>query len=482
MNSGTTLAIVLTTLSLSYFLYIGVRSAPQARSLVGFFLANRTLTDRALGHTVAAAGLSNAAVGLAYLLIFPSFGFWTLIALAANALGQILFIRLVATVMERHSYDLADFTTVGNLLLKATSSRRLSWLADAVTITAFTAALLAEFVIGAQLFSAAMPGVPFSEYIGFAIVAAIVISYIVTGGFVATVESDSWQLRLIVAACLSLVLLGIAFLAFPQSPPTEAPSFVPGGAAPNLTIALWAVNTVFLSLLFPIGQLTSWQRVAATKPGARIKGLWRGFWLLLFFYSAFSFTGYVFARQGRPVSSWADVFQVMLDYGGIFHQFLYPVLFVGLVAAMISTADSNAVAVIYSRFSTAVGDHKEVTWSFVQRKIYIACVVLFAFLLAFFVIYKEFGNPQWFLQIIFALFGFYLLLVPLVASVVLGRSRVRSERALFYGLLTGALILLAIGLPGFFSNSLSFILAGNLAGMSITGISVAYGLGRRGVT
>lgn len=452
-------AIILSGVALIYFLQLGFRAASRSGGFLGFFLAGRTLTRSALSDTTAAAGLSNATVAIAYLLIFPSFGLWTLIAFAANLLGQILFIYLV----KNSSWSLDNVTTLGELAFDLSGSARLRSLLDWVTFASFLAALVVELIIGAQLFVYISAGTIGGQYIGFVVVSAIVLLYIAAGGLTATVRSDSWQFRLIVAAAISLVILSITILLDRPSIEGVRAEFYWGGAAPPATIFLWALNTVLLSVLSPIGQLSAWQRTSATRPEDRVPGLKVGLAKLAALWAAFALAGFAFAYSGIPVGVWDDVFAVMRSYSGLFEQALFPVLFTGLLAAMISTADSNALATVFSRMSGKIRSDKEIG----RFHTVLWLVVVFGISFALFYVFNRFGQPQSFLSLIFSLFGLYLIMVPIVWSALRGKTTVRSEPILFWSHLLGAVILLVFAIPGFLSGMLALTLAANLAGFLI---------------
>ena len=469
MSSANILAASLTGLSLTYFLFLGLRSSRRIKSLTSYFLADRNLDESSLSNTIAASGLSNGTVALAYLQIFPSFGYWTFIAFAANFAGHILFISLINKVTKTKSFDIGQFTTVGDLVFGSTESNRLSNLVDSITFISFLAALLVELVIGAQLFVALLPDLPFAEYIGFLVTSSIIVLYIVTGGFIATVESDSWQMRIILSSSICFVIFLLVFFFYTDSSKfiESSFSFDGGGLAPNTTIILWAINTIFLSVLFPIGQLTSWQRIASTQEDKRIKGLWKGLRNLTWLWLTFAFAGFVFAYKGIAVGEWGVVFSAMEKYGGIHYEFFYPILFAGLVAAVISTADSNAVAVIFSRFSGTLKNN-EVDWQKAKKKIRNICYFISIVLVVFFIAYTELGQKNTLLNLIFALFGLYLLLVPIVSSIVLGRNEPKSEKLIYFTLLIGVLVLAAFCIPGMLTGNLSYVLSGNLIGFFIS--------------
>lgn len=474
MKDEVLVALLLTLVSLTYFLFLGLRAIPRTKTRKGFFKAGKSISSTELSNTIAAAGLSNAAVAIAYLQLTPSFGIFLLIALAANLLTQVAMIYLI-----RHAkVDIGKITTVGNMVYEFTGSENISRWVEVITYVGFFAALLVEVIIGSSLFSFVLTGVPYADFLGVIVVTAIVLGYIVTGGLTATIESDSWQLRLIFLGGFALAATSLALLSNQSSYAAVSTEFSIYGAAPGSLLLWWALITVVLSVLAPIGQVSAWQRLSATRPDQRIKGVVRSIFLLAVLYSIFFTAGLAFAYKGVAVQDWGAVFLVMENLGGVFFQVLFPLLFVGLVAAMISTADTNTLAIIYSL--RAKDNRSEEDLGVGRKKIIKMSIVIFGIVIASFFVFKETAESNTLLSIIFLFFGLHVLLAPLVISIVLGRNILRSESALLYGLIVGLSFLLIFGVVAMRTNELVYTFIGDFFGFLIVCIGTYFAFQNRG--
>lgn len=473
MTSPGIISVTIVVFCFLYFLYLGVRNRRFSNTNVGYFRANGAINAKGLGDTIAAAGLSNAAVALAYVTLAPVYGLLMFLAICANV-ASIFLTRYVVVVSK---IEIGEITTIGNLARERVNSKRLAILCEAITSLGFLSALLVEMIIGAVLFQAAFPDLPFAEYLGFLIVSLVVLSYIAMGGLATTIGSDSWQLRLILVGALSLLVTSVTVLDAPAEITRSIGSSAVFGAAKFYDVIGWLTVTFILSFFAPIGQLSNWQRLSSTKKVDRRAGLNRGIVLMFILYLIFFSAGQLFYFSGFTVQGWGDVFRQMEDFGGLFSQVLFPMLFVGLVAAVISTADTNALAIVFSLFSNRVKTRAESEP--LDRRLVLQCVSgIFAVLLLFFLAYQWLEDSNTLLAVIFVFFGLHVLLAPLVYC-LLTRSGGFREPIFFYGIAVALLVVLLFGAIAVVTNTLPFTYLGNTLGFVIASSAAWIGIGGR---
>lgn len=87
MNAHNIYALLITGVTLLFFIYLGVSAKKKIADPIGYFLAGRSVNRQQLGFTMAAANSSNATVALAFMQFVPFFGVWLIVALVTSILG-----------------------------------------------------------------------------------------------------------------------------------------------------------------------------------------------------------------------------------------------------------------------------------------------------------------------------------------------------------------------------------------------------------
>ena len=469
-------AVIITAISLLGFFYFGVRARRPITSDNEFFLASRQIGSGGLSRTIPAASISISSGLFIYFLLFPIYGAWILIGVLSFIIGLTIFYF----IFRLSSADINSFTTIGEFARNKIGSSRIGVFADFINVLSFFAILVAEMIIGIGLIKFLIPNFPYADIVSFFLIGSIIFGYIVINGFRGVVSSDIWQFRLIIVSSISFLLT--AYLLYSNS---DAKSIEMSGSAGVEGTILYIVFAALLNLTLPISQLASWQRVAATRPQDRRKGYIRGviysaiLWILFWVIAA------LISGAGITVGSstdWGSIFEPAKALGVIPAELLFPLMVAGLFAAMISTADSALIAsafAFYSAFRRIKPSNRGDSDSTKGSR----WIVLFVFLLIVFVLYQLFtnltkGNQAAFISLIFYLLSQLVVIAPLTVSLCVGRSKLKSERLIFYSLITGWMLLTGGALYDMIIQTTAFTFAGALLGVLIAAIGVAVGLKR----
>jgi len=407
-----------------------------------------------------------------YFALFPLYGFWIVAGIISYLIGQLIF-YWVAT---RKSIDLDSFWTVGNFVRTQTGSVTLSIIVESVSLLSFLAVLLVEMIVGVDIFAALFPAQDVARLVALFGLSIVVCAYVALGGFRAIMASDSWQFRLIATASLALF---VATISLYVANPTELSI---SGSSTSSDIRVYVVFAILLNLNLSIGRLASWQRLAATQKKDRLRGFLLGVMKSGALWFAFLLVAFFIHNTGIVVSTWSDLFVPIKQLGGAYAEFLFPIIFVGLVATLLSTADSAAIAVLHSVFSGVVAQPflKRLNWK-TRRRFYLGILVgLFALVCLFYFFYRRF-TPQTtntFMNIVFYLFGQLIVVSPLVVSLAIGRNQFRYKRVLIAGIILSWLILIAGTLMGISADRPTTTFIANMIGYSVAFLSVIIGLKR----
>ena len=466
-------AAVAAAFSLLVFFYLGYRASHTLYTDEDYYLAGRSVNSTGLSNSLTASTISLSTGLFIYFVLFPLYGIWIIGGMISYLIGLLIF-YFIAT---HTSVDLNNFSTLGIFVVKSTGSRRLGNFTSFVNILSFFTVLLVEFVVGVKIFSAIFPTLPYSDLVGFAVIASVVFAYVGLGGFKAIVTSDSWQFRLLAVGTAALVISTIALYAKQGVDPAH----YAGDLSQNQKLVYLAFAIV-MNITMPVAQLPSWQRLAATSSDQRRKGYLVGIGKSFALWFSFLGVAFLVHNSGVAVATWSDLFNPLIQLGSIYAQLLFPLLFVGLVAALLSTADSAAIAVVYSIIFVLhpEEDMRQPRLTRNKRRSMVILIAMFVLVAGLFFLYREFTaqTERTFMSLVFYLFGQLVVITPLIVSLAIGRSTFRSERATFYGVLIGWLVLSGGAFNDMITDTTQWTFIGTIVGFMIASIFTLYGLKR----
>ncbi|MBL8517021.1 MAG: hypothetical protein JNM76_08630 [Betaproteobacteria bacterium] len=341
MISGANEAIITTLLSLLFFVALGIRSSLRTAPDEDFWFAHRSLTSDELATTWSAGTVAYAVTILYYMQMVSVFG-WAifLISLLTYLFGQLLFRSAASRVAAR-----IDFTTVGQLVADATGSRRLATLVEIAGLTSVFVLLYLELLLGVNLASTLFVSKsPYAEPVLFLLMLATIFGYVLFGGMRAVVDSDRWQFRLILCSVAVLAIYGAILLANGVAP----------NWAPAIPYVVWDMKSQDIAsfVLFGLAvntfpllcQNSLWQMTTSTLPQDVAEGVKIGIIKSFLIFLVVVIVALIMRGNDQPVRSSQDLTAAITGLGLVGQHLLFPLLFVGFIAAMISTADNALIA------------------------------------------------------------------------------------------------------------------------------------------
>lgn len=344
--SGPGLVTVVVLLVVAYvFLVIGKWKSEEIDDLDDFLFYGRTLEDKGYTRTFVATGISLATV-LAFFLDFGGqFGFAILLSPLMYLVGVWVFLRLLP-VLDRTEY-IQRGTTLHAFLGRIYKDNRIRYLTGAVSILGYIGILIIELHVGVQIFRYFGEGTAFLAGIVTLLAIAIFV-YSWLGGFKAVVDTDRIQLWLIGGAtvCALVVLL---LLCGRRGEWPSVGAFVPDfRRLPLSLVVVLVVGNIPLQML----RMSNWQRVAAVGDLKEVQvGLRKAIVFTFIFWALFNVLGVLQAAISIPVDvefGNLELLKLMSESGGIIPFVALPLVFAGMVAALVSTADSILVPIITS--------------------------------------------------------------------------------------------------------------------------------------
>jgi len=407
-------------LSIILFIVVAYAERSSVRSTSDFLFAGSSLTKRTLANNLAATATSFAGVLLFFFTQTPLFGWIVLAVIVFATGGQAVFLSLVKRVDPSPSQT----GSIYRFLLWRVGSPRLAAVANIIVVMNFLIILLIELVIGAGLFAYFTPWLENARLWGMIFFGLLVLSYVIVGGFKTVTFSDTWQFWLY-ATGLSLAFI-LVLISFGNSGHGYAEA-LKVFKTPNLPPIIWLaflLNVIVVNLTLPSSQISSWQRFASSKNKDEFtKGVWHALkyrfwwvWLIAILLAALT------AVRHGPIREMGDIFNSIRNLGFLGSLIVFPLLFVGLLAALVSTADSMFISLLLGIEDFRAGASADKAHDVDQRPIPRLRFLLYglvALVLAFvlFRLLQALGTDIWaqrVVQLMFVGYGQAILLFPIL--------------------------------------------------------------------
>lgn len=323
------------------YMLVAFRSLRTMQSVDDFFIFNRRLRDTSVFATTFSAEMSLATVFIAFMTLATFLGLNLFIAMGTFIAGQALLWLAIPRIKERVFWGETLQTFLGN----SYSSAYLRRFASIASVVGFVGLFSTEIIVGSSLFTS-LTGVESSGIAITALIATLVVFYTTLGGFKSVVATDRWQTLGILFVVFMLVYAALTLGGDEKRPLIESRFVDEFQFAPLL-----AFNFLIINTLYPICDMSAWQRIAAAKDSKTAR---RGFfvalvsfaitWSLLIF-AALALTEYTAGHTGggaliAPLSAVAN--------SGLLGTILIGITLAALAAAMLSTGDTFLIAAAQS--------------------------------------------------------------------------------------------------------------------------------------
>ena len=448
-------------------------------SKTDFFFANRSLHAIQIRANLAATATSLAGALFFFLNSTPAFGWIMLLVPVFNVLGIALFLWLVKDQEPNPTHT----GSIYRFIHHRTHSVQIARYSNYVVIVNFVTIFVIEIVIGSHIFAYFFGGEFLFVFLSAAFLCVVVLWYVTKGGFIAVSNTDRWQFNL---ASLGLLLTFISLGFYWLQTKSDFVALWQVFAAPDLEKPfLWSffVNLVFINLLLPSTQISTWQRYSAGLREDVIRGFISAIWsrILPIWFIVIAISAILSLLTGEN-PSFVALFDFLRNDGIIFALLVFPLLFIGLVAALVSTADSMLIAIMLavqdakksSDEEQLVIDEKSVA---PPRK---AVLITGLFVIAITLIVEALVSlstdiNKTVVQLLFAGYGMPCLLFPLIAFSCLDRNHQLIEGRAVSALVVGLLVLWGGSIYGMIIGDFMASLLSPVLGILCVGVGVGFG-------
>lgn len=318
------------------YLYIGSQDAKNMKSASDYLLYRRQLVSGQVFGTVYASGMSLATVFIAYLQLAPYLGTKLIWSVIFYSLGYVVLWGLISKILSNCSSGV----TLHGFLFNKYNSATLRYVASISTTIGFLGVFATELIVGSHIFGALFK-TDSGYWLSLALVSAVVVGYSLLGGFKSVVRTDKIQSVGIIFVSILLVVIAFSIgrdkegILIPQD--LTSSWFLP---------PLLMVNFFLINVLFPLVDMSAWQRVIAAKDEATAKS---GIFTSIIFF-LLSWAGILFAALALSENHQSDLTGGLilnfLQFGSLswINSLLSAIAFAALIAAMVSTADTFLIA------------------------------------------------------------------------------------------------------------------------------------------
>jgi solute:Na+ symporter, SSS family len=322
------------------YIIIALRFRTRTEELDDYFISNRTLTLQWEFASFYAAGLSLATVFIAFLEVAPYLGIQILWSPITYISGFFIISMLTPFIIRRTNGKLTLHGFLGHRYQSPTTQ----FVASTVSTVAFGGRFAAELIVGTQILQFLVPN-PFALAMASAGVAIIVVVCTVIGGFRSVVATDRLQAVFVFLSCITLFLMSIYISAEVSNSSNE---YIPRSQLEKPFFApLLIINFFLINIPTVVVDMSVWQRLNAAESIHAAKGgvsrsaaLFVISWTLVAI-SALSLSAHIPSSNGAVIL--ISAFNQMLNMGAI-QVMLTAVTLCGLIAAMLSSADTYLIA------------------------------------------------------------------------------------------------------------------------------------------
>jgi Na+/proline symporter len=406
-----------------------------------FFIHTGQLEAKELSYTFSASWMSLANVIAGLLILALIAGIANLWAVITWAVGFI--------VLSSHTSQIKKLAntqdTIHGFLARRYGISAMRSVASFITILSCLGIFALELIVGIALLQI-IPGIKsvWLPVIGSVMLTVILAFYTSKGGYYAVIRTDRIQWILIVIAIISMFLLVVLHAVSNVSLVAQIPEYLWNPLSIDNINSLWGatgwsfvLGILFLQLFLQIGDMGSWQRIVSAKDTISVKkslkkvSLWTAaIWVVIagtgiMLWSHPNLDGLfpnpeaILATQAEPLPSLLNLGLVgnlfIGEFGGLL---LVLLILVGLVSAMLSTADTYIVVIMQTlvkdivfikrKLRKDISDIKVLNFS---RK-YIYLIAFLGLMLFWILIPLGFDL----LTLVFVIFGSQTVFAPLVVT------------------------------------------------------------------
>ena len=450
------IVILLTVFAVAYFFKISLSNSENKHSYNSYFLAQQKVTSADNRESYVARFTSLATVLSFFLIYAQSDGLALLFAPLTVLFGVLLFLKFY------NKSDLPEFHSLDSFLSSVYNSRVLGIITMIISAFSLIVILLIEIYVGVGIFdlfvSNTNPYFPITVFF----VSGIVFIYVAIGGFGAVIKTDRIQSAMIYSGILFLLLVLFTTSHYKEINIFPRPLFMNTNNFFTSIIILPVplfFNVLIVNLFLLPSLLSTWQIAAASENVKSFsKGIKQGGFSVFILWSIFILCGILLANPNSNYKNISEIFIFLRDSRNVWISFIaFPVLFIGAIAALLSTADSAIIPLVRCAHDKIIGKNN-FSINLIRLLLLVGWILIGILYILIFSVLKY--N---FIKILFTVFGLSVCITPVIFFGLWRPSNAKLLRAKILAIISVSL--------GFFV-ALLFSFLGSRASDPVNGIGL----------
>lgn len=403
-------ALALLLLVVIFFILHAYRARGKELTVESHMLAGRTTNKKMFGASFVVTSTSLATVLMFFLLQSELYGLILLFAGLTFLLGQWFFLSRI----NLSKVETKDMTSNADFWLNFSKGKKSAVAISLISFVSFLIIFFVELYIGSVILGNYFGFLGQSgAFLAFMFLGLLTIIYVQMGGFKAIIKTDFYQATLVFLAVLGILIFSILLPS--QSGGNYINDLFNFTASSSEVITLLIV-LFFLNFTIPFSQVTFWQRIASSPSKKEaFKGFKKYIPLFLFIWLVPVISFKLLNAKGFAFDSIGSFFTLIQSTGGLSEFILFPIIFVGLAAALFSTADSALIAIQFSLVDNTMFKSRFDNLSRKSsRNVLVGASLIIVILLSLIYYLAESQLASWFVPLIFAIFGVLVVVSPLI--------------------------------------------------------------------
>jgi Na+/proline symporter len=401
---GDILALSGTVVAVLIFVYIAnYKSGEKSK-----YFSNRDLNSRDIRNSVGASATSLAGSLLFFFNQTSVFHYLMIVILLFSVVGIFTFIWVIKDIDPNPELT----GSIGRFIDHKTGSDKISNVLNYIILVQLLFMIIIEIVLGAKIFTY------FSNYkVDMYIIAIIFLSgftcyYVIKGGLSAVIYTDNLQIKIIAAG---LFMAG-SFLLFSTPSGSWEVAFNTFGTLPKLPqdlIFVFIANVILINTILQITSPMNWQRFSAGQSKPEIV---KGFiYASLFTIIPIWTFSIVLAVLMEPYGAkdFSGIFDLLRGENDFTRLVAFPIFFIGLIAALLSTIDSMFISILL-HYDHSIKKEKVETTPRINnsRAIFFTIVVIGGSVLLYYILSIAGSIEQQIVNTLFVCYGLVALIAP----------------------------------------------------------------------
>ena len=400
------------------------------------YFSDRNLNERDIRDSVGASATSLAGALLFFFNQTSVFNYLVIVILIFSVVGIEAFLWVIKDIEP----DPKTTGSIGRFIDYKTGSSEISKILNYIILGQLFFMMIIEVVLGAKIFSY------FSGYnVDMYIIAIIFLSgftcyYVIKGGLSAVVYTDSMQVKIII---VGLIMAG-SFLVVNTpigSWETALTTFTTLPKLPKGLIIVFIANVIVINTLLQITSPMNWQRFSSGQSKSDIfKGFAKASLLTILPIWIFSI---VLAVLMGPFGAkdFSGIFDLLRGGNTFTILVAFPIFFIGLIAALLSTIDSIFISILLHYDQSIKNERVETSLNVNKgRAILFAAVVIGGSVLLYYILSNAGAIEQQIVNTLFVCYGLIAVIAPSI--IISAKFPTKGTRGIRVGIFGGLCVIL----------------------------------------